>query len=123
VHAAVALGMARAATAILFLMLIVGAAAYFVVPEVSLHNALQTKPLSENPKHPSIVMLGDSHTEFPNWAKLLNCNSVANFGVGGEWMSALVPIPDSSGTSREVRKVPIGDIDSITIRPLGWQGP
>jgi hypothetical protein len=36
-------------------------------------------------------------------------------------MSALMRIPDSSQTSRHVRKVPKSDIDSTTIRPLRRQ--
>lgn len=36
-----------------------------------------------NPERPSIVMLGDSHTEFVNWRILLHCPNIANHGVGG----------------------------------------
>ena len=37
-------------------------------------------------------------------------------------MSAFERIVDLSQTSCGVRKVPKSDIDSITIRPLRWQG-
>lgn len=52
------------------------------MPELKLHAALQ-KTDSPNPEHPSIIMLGDSHTEFVNWRALVNCESIANSGVGG----------------------------------------
>lgn len=51
-------------------------------PEIDLHSALQ-KSAVPNPAHPTIVMLGDSHTTVPNWPLLVKCPSVANFGVGG----------------------------------------
>lgn len=53
-----------------------------LAPTIELHRALQ--PTSEpNPLHPTIVMLGDSHTAFVNWRMLLHCPNIANDGVGG----------------------------------------
>jgi hypothetical protein len=50
-------------------------------PSLELHLAMRGG--GTNPAHPSIVMLGDSHTEFVNWQVLLRCPNIANHGVGG----------------------------------------
>jgi lysophospholipase L1-like esterase len=53
-----------------------------LAPTIELHRALQ--PTNEpNPLHPTIVMLGDSHTAFVNWRMMLHCPNIANDGVGG----------------------------------------
>lgn len=70
--------------AIVFLMAASLTGYQLLEPEVKLHYALQTKPVWDNPKHPSVVMLGDSQTLVPNWNKLMDCQHIANFGVGGE---------------------------------------
>lgn len=59
------------------------ASGILIAPEVKLHRALQ-ETNEKNPTHPSIIMLGDSHTAFVNWRMLMNCPDIANFGVGGE---------------------------------------
>lgn len=58
-------------------------------PEYRLHAAMQ-RATTPNPEHPSIVMLGDSHTEFVNWRALLSCGGVANAGVGGNTTAQMV---------------------------------
>jgi lysophospholipase L1-like esterase len=50
-------------------------------PSIELHLAMRGG--GGNPERPSIVMLGDSHTEFVNWKILLRCQNIANHGVGG----------------------------------------
>jgi hypothetical protein len=61
----------------------VGAVAlYFAWPSVELQLAMRGG--GTKPAHPSIVMLGDSHTEFVNWPMLLHCQNIANYGVGGD---------------------------------------
>lgn len=52
-------------------------AGWLALPSVELRLALR------NSEHPSVVMLGDSHTDFVNWNILFRCSKVANFGVGG----------------------------------------
>jgi hypothetical protein len=58
-----------------------GLAAFFAWPDLELHLAMRGS--GTNPERPSIVMLGDSHTEFVNWKMLLRCSTIANYGVGG----------------------------------------
>lgn len=71
--------MRSAAAAILILALLLTP---FVWAQVDLHYALQ--PSSEpEPAHPTIVMLGDSHTQIANWRMLTGCANIANYGVGG----------------------------------------
>lgn len=52
------------------------------LPELELHYALQGAQAAQ-PGIAHIVMLGDSHTEVPNWPRLMKCQSIANMGVGG----------------------------------------
>jgi lysophospholipase L1-like esterase len=61
------------------LLLVVAALMFW--PQIELWLALRGG--GTNPENPSIVMLGDSHTEFVNWPLLLHCKSIANHGVGG----------------------------------------
>jgi hypothetical protein len=58
-----------------------GLAAFFAWPSFELYLAMRGG--GTNPERPSIVMLGDSHTEFVNWQRLLRCSTIANYGVGG----------------------------------------
>lgn len=66
--------------------------------EIDLHFALQ--PSVSQPKNPSIIMLGDSHTQIPNWLRLTGCNSIANFGIGGntsaQMLYRLKPVIDAA---------------------------
>ena len=39
---------------------------------------------------PTIVMLGDSHTEFATWPELTGCPGVANFGIAGNTSTDIV---------------------------------
>lgn len=54
-------------------------AAWLATPEIELRLALR----GAGHQHPSIVMLGDSHTDFVNWKILARCRNTANLGVGG----------------------------------------
>ena len=54
---------------------------FLVQPTIELHLAMRGG--GTNPEHPTIVMLGDSHTEIVNWRLLLRCPNIANHGVGG----------------------------------------
>lgn len=58
-------------------------AATVVRPEIELWIAMRGQHTKE-PEHPSIVMLGDSHTHFVDWRLLLRCSRIANAGVGGD---------------------------------------
>ncbi len=53
-------------------------AVWLAMPEIELRLALRG-----GHQHPSIVMLGDSHTDFVNWKILTRCSNIANLGVGG----------------------------------------
>lgn len=59
-----------------------GLAAFLAWPSFELYLAMRGG--GTNPERPSIVMLGDSHTEFVNWKILLRCPNIANHGVGGD---------------------------------------
>lgn len=39
---------------------------------------------------PTIIMLGDSHTEFATWPELTGCPGVANFGIAGNTSADIV---------------------------------
>lgn len=73
-------------------VLIGALAAFFgmhaAIPAIELRLALRGSP--PNPEHPTIVMLGDSHTEFVNWPLLMNCPRIANHGVGGNTTAQIV---------------------------------
>jgi lysophospholipase L1-like esterase len=56
------------------------ATAIFLFPEYELWRSMKHDP-RPNPDHPSIAMVGDSHFDFPNWRRLLKCESVGSYGV------------------------------------------
>lgn len=64
-------------------------AAVLLKPEAELVLALRGSP-EHQPDQPSIIMLGDSHTEFVNWPLLLHCPSIANHGIGGNDTSQIL---------------------------------
>lgn len=70
------------------------AAVWLAVPTIELHLALQGP--GERPKNPSVIMLGDSHTEFVNWGLLLHCKGILNLGIGGNTTSQMLTrLPDA----------------------------
>lgn len=64
-------------------ILIAPLALYISLDQLKLHEALQPRK-TDNPDHPSVAFLGDSHTLIPNWDILLNCSNTANYGIGGD---------------------------------------
>jgi hypothetical protein len=76
---------ARPANTIAWLLAItlgVSILGYVGVPEIRLRLALRGSTAPQ-PIHPSIIMLGDSHTGFVNWRVLTGCDNIAGSGVGG----------------------------------------
>jgi lysophospholipase L1-like esterase len=66
---------------------------FFAAPEIRLRMALHGP--GSNPERPSIVMLGDSHTNFVNWRVLTGCYGIANYGIGGDTTAQMLArLPD-----------------------------
>jgi hypothetical protein len=85
----------------------------FIAPEVEMHYALQRSD-GPNPDHPTIVMLGDSHTTVPNWPLLVKCHNVANFGIGGNTSAQMLSrLPSVIAANPKIVLIMAGTNDAI----------
>lgn len=92
---------------------LVVAATWFVIPEIKLHAAMRGAE-SPNPSQPTIVMLGDSHTTFVNWRMLMGCESIANFGVGGNTSAQMLGrLPQVVAANPRAVLVMVGTNDAL----------